>query len=173
MSITFSLVLKKIHYPAVIGCILGLLIGISGMRDILFSSNHYITDVYSAITIVTKSTVPFLYIAVWISMTSISSIDLMHTPISKKYIIVSFIERFIILPGIGILWLWIWKTYYGGIILTSPVVRITLFFPFCLPCASTIAVVVNIVKCFAEETAMLLFFHNTSIVILLTWLFST
>jgi hypothetical protein len=171
IPITVSLVIAKIQSPTAIGCILGLVLGMSGLRDVLFSSNHYITNAVSSISLITKSVVPFLYIVVGISMTSIKSIDYMHTYISKKYIILSFILRFVILPGIGIIYVWLWKTFYGGIIASSAVVRITLFFPFCLPCKSTIVVIVNIVKYFAEETGLVLFTHNTSIVITLTLLY--
>jgi len=54
MKADISLVINKIHSPAVVGTILGLVVGISGMRDILFSSNHYISNLVEGIYIITK-----------------------------------------------------------------------------------------------------------------------
>jgi hypothetical protein len=115
IPISFSMILQKVHSPPIIACFLGLIIGMSGMREILFSYNHYIYNLVDGIYIVSKAMVPFMYIALGISMLSIKGIDFMKTPINKKYVIISFIMRFIIYPFIGLLYVYLWKNYYGGI----------------------------------------------------------
>ena len=158
IPLSISIILNKVHSPPIIGCILGLLIGMSGMREILFSTNHYIYNIVNGIQIVTKSAVPYLYIAVGISMLSINGINYMNTPITKKYIIISFFHRFLIIPAIGLLWVYIWKTFFGGIVASSKVFRISIFIPFCLPSTGTVVVIVNIVKYFGDETGLIMLY---------------
>ncbi len=169
--LSISLILSKVHSPPIIGCFLGLLIGMSGLREVLFSSNHYVSNLVDGIEIITKASVPFLYVALGVSMLSIKTFNPINTPLSAKYIILTFLHRFIILPGIGLFYVYLWKTYYGGIVSASEVFRISLFIPFCLPCTATIVVIVNILKFFSDETGITLFSHNTTIVITLTTLY--
>jgi hypothetical protein len=168
---SISFIINKVMSPPIIGCFMGLLIGMSGMRDILFSPNHYIANLVEGIYVVTKTTVPFLYTALGISMLSIKNLNFNNTPLSKKYIIVSFIIRFLILPGIGLVYVYLWKTYYGGIVAESKVFRISMFIPFCLPASATAVVVVNIVDFFREESGLILFCHNISMMVTLTILY--
>jgi predicted permease len=168
---SFKIILAKIHSPPVIGCFLGLLIGESSMREVLFSSNHYVSNIVDGIQIITKTTVPFLYINLGVSILAIKTFNPLNTPLTKKYIILSFIHRNILLPGFGLLYVYLWKTYFGGMVEASKVFRISLFIPFCLPCSTTVVVVVNMIKFFLDETGIIQFCQITTIVINLTILY--
>ncbi len=170
--ITFSLVLNKVYSPPIIGCFLGLILGMSGLRDIIFSDNHYIKNLYYSVKIIMKPTVPFLYVILGCSIYNVQSIDFLATPLKKGYLLFTFILRFLILPAIGYIYVWLWVTYYGGIIAESRVFRVSMFIPFCLPCTATILVVVNIVKYFREEAGIILFTQNITLVITLTILYT-
>jgi len=105
MNEDLSLIINKIHSPAVVGTILGLVIGISGMRDILFSSNHYITNLVDGILILTKATVRFLYVSVGVSFVTIRGFSL-NLPVSSNHMWIGMVVRFIIVPAFGLLWTW-------------------------------------------------------------------
>jgi hypothetical protein len=168
---SFNLIISKVYSPPIIGCFCGLMIGMSGMREVLFSTNHYVSNIVNGIEVVTKAAVPIIFINLGVSMLSIKFCDPLNTPLTKKYVILSFVHRFIIMPGIGLIYVYLWKTYFGGIITASKVFRISVFVPFCLPCTSVVVVIVNIIKYFADETGIMLFIHNFSIVITLTILY--
>ena len=101
MKADLALIINKIHSPAVVGTILGLIIGISGIREVLFSSNHYITNLVEGILVLTRATVPFLYLSVGISFKTNRGFSL-YLPVSKKHMLVGMIIRFIIVPGCGL-----------------------------------------------------------------------
>lgn len=170
MRSDFELVINAIHSPAVVGTILGLIIGVSGMRDVLFSLNHYITNLVDGILVLTRATVPFLYVSVGVSFVTIRGFSL-NLPVSKKHMILSMIIRFIILPGFGLLWTYIWTEYYGGIIQQSRVFRISLFIPFCVPSSANLVLLTNILKYFIAESNLLLVSQNLSLLITLTVLY--
>jgi len=167
-TISLSLLISKLLSPPIVGCFLGLLIGISGMRDILFSKNHYISNVVEGLYVVTRANVPFLYVVLGISMLSVKNINFSNTPISTKYVLLTFLVRFVILPGFGLLYVYLWKVYFGGIVAESKVFRASMFIPFCLPCAATVVIVVNLLDILKEETSLVLFIQNTTMVITLT-----
>jgi predicted permease len=167
-SIDINYIIVKVLSPPIVCSFLGMLIGLSGMRDILFSSNHYISNVESGLYVVVKATVPFLYIALGMSISDIKNINFHNTPISTKYVVISFVLRFVIIPCIGLLWVYLWTTYFGGIVAESKVFRISMFIPFCLPCASTATVVVAILGILKDETSLLLCLQNLTMVITLT-----
>jgi len=164
------LIINKIHSPAVTGTILGLLIGVSGLRDILFSTNHYLSNLNEGILILTKATVPFLYVSVGVSFVSVKGLNL-GIPVNYKHIIISFLIRFIIVPGFGIFWTWMWTSYYGGMLQASKVFRIALFIPFCVPSSANMVVIVNIIRYFIEEANIILVFQNLSLIVTLTILY--
>jgi len=151
--------LNKLYSPAIVGCILGLIIGISGMRDLLHSKNHYLQNFLEGFNIITKSTVAFVYISTGVSFATFTGFK-WNLPINKKHLIVTFIVRYIILPFIGILWILAWKTFYGGIVEESKVFRISLFIPFCIPSSSNLIIILNLLKYFLGETNILLIWQN-------------
>jgi hypothetical protein len=167
-TINLSTIIIKLLSPPIVACFLGLIIGMSGMREILFSKNHYISNVVEGLYVVTRANVPFLYVALGISMLSVKNINFSNTPISTKYVLLTFLIRFVILPGFGLLYVYLWKVYFGGIVAESKVFRISMFIPFCLPCAATVVIVVNMLDVLKEETSLVLFIQNTTMVITLT-----
>ncbi len=171
VPVSVKIILSKIHSPPVIGCFLGLLIGMSGLREVLFSTNHYISNIIDCIQIITKATVPFLYVNLGISILAIKNLNPLNTPLDKRYIILSFIHRNIVIPSIGLFYIYLWKTYYGGMVLASKVFRISMFMPFCLPCSTVVSVVCNLVKYFQEESGFILFAHTITMFFNLTVLY--
>jgi predicted permease len=170
-SFNMNVILKELHSPPVISSFLGLLIGMSGMREVMFSSNHYITNLLDGLYMIILPTVPFLYLALGIFMISVKNGNRLNTPLTLKYILLTFLHRFMIMPAIGLLYVYLWQTYFGGIVAASKVFRVSLFIPFCLPCTVTIIVIINMVKFFTEETGIILFSHNSSILFTLTILY--
>jgi hypothetical protein len=169
-AFSMQIVLKFLFIPAIVGCIIGLFVGLSHMRDILFSTNHYITNLVDGIYILTRATVPIMYVPIGVGFVSTKGLT-MQLPISKKYILISFIVRFVIIPGIGYIYVYLWYTYYGGAIATSKVLRITMFIPFCVPSTANLVVMTNIVRFFMEETAFILLIHNAFLIISLPTLY--
>jgi hypothetical protein len=170
IAFNIQIVLKFLYIPAIVGCIFGLLVGLSHMREILFSTNHYITNLVDGIYILTKATVPIMYIPIGVGFVATKGMH-MQLPLSKIYIAISFIVRFLILPCVGYLYVYLWTTYYGGVIATSKVFRITMFIPFCVPSTANLVVMTNIVKFFVEETAFILLLNNSTNLVTLPLLY--
>jgi predicted permease len=160
----------KVYYPPIIACFLGLLIGLSGMSDIVFSANHYLKNFFDAWPVITVLTVPFIYATAGFVLASTKSIS-RDMILTKKDILVGMLIRFIIIPGIGLLWIFIWKNYYGGIVEESKVIRFSMFIPFSLPVAATLIVFLNLVNFYIEETGLHISVQYVSSLIFLTVLF--
>jgi predicted permease len=160
----------RVYYPPIIGCFLGLLIGLSGMRDIVFSSNHYMKNFFDAWSIITVVNVPFIYTAAGVALAATKTIS-RDMILTKKDILLGILIRFVIIPAIGLLWIFIWKTYYGGIVEESKVVRFAMFMPFCLPVAALVVVFFNLVNFYVEETGYQMFVQYISSLVFLTLLF--
>jgi predicted permease len=163
-------ILGKVYYPPIIGCFLGLLIGLSGMRDIAFSSNHYLKNFFDIWPIITVVNVPFIYTSCGFALAATKNLS-RDMILTKKDIMVGMLVRFIIIPAVGLLWIYIWKTLYGGIVEESKVIRFAMFLPFCLPVAAVIVVFLNIVNFYIEETAYQIFIQYISCLVFLTVLF--
>jgi len=165
-----ELIMNKIYSPSVIACISGILIGISGLRIVIFSENHYISNIVEAVYIISKVTVPFLYISAGITFVAVPSLNL-NLIINKFHIILGMFHRFIVMPCIGIGWVFIWTKLYGGIIAKSKVIRISIFIPFCIPSANNIILLLNIMKYYVSEIGFILLIQNLSIIVTLTLLY--
>jgi hypothetical protein len=111
---SFFEIYTKIYTPPLIGCLIGLLIGLSGMRNILFSSNHYLKTIFDAISIVTTANVPFIFATVGYSLASTKNLD-SNLILHKKEIWIGLIMRYIIIPGIGLLYIYILVNNFEGI----------------------------------------------------------
>jgi len=164
------LIFNKLYSPPIIASISGLLIGLSQLRGILFSKNHYISNIVEAIALISKVNVPLLYISGGVSFVANPGYN-MNMIINKYHTFLSMIHRFIVMPAIGIVWVYVWTVYYGGIIKESKVIRISIFIPFCVPSAMNIIMIVNLMKFYIEETATLLLLQNLSMIITLTILY--
>jgi predicted permease len=163
-------ILGRVYYPSIIGCFLGMLIGLSDMWKILFSLNHYASNFFDALPVLTVLTVPLLYIAAGYVIASSTKVtrDMM---ISTKHILISLIVRFVIVPGIGLLWIYIWLNYYGGIVKESKAVRFAMFIPFSLPVSANSVVFLNLVNFYIKESAYQIFVHYIISLIFLAGLF--
>ncbi len=166
-----QILMAKIYAPPTLGVVVGLILSLSNIRLIVFdSTNHYWNNIVDGLNIIDKSMVAFLFLLIGLSSASTNGLS-MNNPLKKKHIIIVFIMRFIIVPGLGLLVIYFWKNVYGGIVEQSLVFRIILFFPWCLPSAPNMAVIVNLTQYFFEEYGYLILLQNVSSVATLTILY--
>jgi predicted permease len=163
-------ILGRVYYPSIIASFMGMIIGLSGMSNILYSTNHYLSNFFEGLSIISVLNVPFIYVAAGYIMASSSKVT-RDMVLTKKHILISLIVRFIIIPGIGMLWIYLWVTYYGGIVKESKVIRFSMFIPFCLPVAANTQVFLNLVNYYTKESAYQIFIQYVLSLILLAGLF--
>jgi predicted permease len=170
---SFNEILNSLHSPPILGCLFGIMIGTSNMREILFSQSHYITNIFETFWVSSRGIIPFHFITIGVAIVGIKNYNnnKLNSPFNKKYVILAFIQRFIILPGLGLFYVYLWKTYYGGVIAYSKVVRISLFIPFCVPCSSSIFALVNMLKFFSLETEIIVITQNATMIVTLTFFY--
>jgi predicted permease len=157
----------RVYYPPIIACFLGLLVGLSGMRDIAFSSNHYLKNFFDVWPIITVVNVSFIYTTAGYAMAATSKIT-MNMILTFKEIVIGILIRFIIVPGIGLLWIYLWVTFYGGIVIESKVVRFAMFIPFCAPVSATLIVFLNLVNIYVDEAGYHIFIQYILSLVLLS-----
>ena len=166
-----QILMAKIYAPPTLGVVIGLILSLSNLRLIIFDSkNHYWSNIVDGLNVIDKAMVAFLFLLIGLSSASTNGLS-MNVPLKKKHIIIVFIMRFIIIPGIGLLVIYFWKNVYGKIVEQSLVFRIILFFPWCLPSAPNMAVIVNLTQYFFEEYGYLILLQNLSSVVTLTILY--
>lgn len=149
-SINAKMILKKIHNPPVLGCIIGIFIGMSGMRDVLFSSNHYLVNLFELIPVTGKAYVPLLFASVGYTLMIAPKFNKNFT-LSKLQFYISFLMSYIIFPALGIGFLFLWIHGYAGIVATSKVFRFCMFICFILPTSPNFVIVINILEKFYLE----------------------
>lgn len=171
-SLDFITVLSKVFSPPLISCLIGIFFGMSNMRSVLFSSNHYITNTYSIYNMAAKAYVPFLFINVGNSFMSAPKFNL-NFSLSKFTIIITFVTSYIVSPFIGMAYVEIWKAMYGGIIEDSKVFRFCIFVPWALPAASpNFSLVLNFLNRFYfEEYNYLVSKHTLTLILTQTYIF--
>ena len=168
VNIDIQLILHKVFNPPVIGCIIGLFIGISGMRDILFSSNHYLHNLYYVITMSSKAFVPLLFMNVGNSLMNAPKFNL-NFSLTKQHLIFAFINAFIIVPFVGMGIIEIWKAIYGGIIKESKAFRFAIFISYCLPASPNFIIILSILDNFyMDEYSYILNKQTLSLIITVT-----
>lgn len=168
VKIDFKFVLSKLFNPPVICCILGLFIGISGLRDVLFSDNHYLNNIYQFFYLCEKCFLPLLCVSAGYSLIDIPSLNLNFSMTSFQ-ILISFVVWVILFPIIGIGKVVLFRDTYAGIIETSKVFRYSLFVPYCLPVTSNLIILINIVdNYYLKEFSMILNRQTFSLIILQT-----
>ena len=166
-----QILMAKIYAPPTLGVVIGLILSLSNLRLIIFDNkNHYWSNIVDGLNVIDKAMVAFLFLLIGLSSASTNGLS-MNVPLKKKHIIIVFIMRFIIIPGIGLLVIYFWKNVYGKIVEQSLVFRIILFFPWCLPSAPNMAVIVNLTQYFFEEYGYLILLQNVSSVATLTILY--
>jgi predicted permease len=150
-EINFSFILQKILNPPVVGCLIGLFTGMSGMREILFSNNHYVSNLLQVITITANAFVPFLLVTSGYTMIKAPKYNLNFT-LTKFQIITSFILSNVLFPALGVLFLYVLRYCIGGEIENSVVYRFCLYMPFCLPVTPNLILIISVLdRYYAEE----------------------
>ena len=167
-TINAKMILKKILNPPVVSCIIGIFIGMSGLREILFSKNHYLVNLFELVTITAKAYVPLLFAAVGYTLMIAPKFNKNFT-LTKLQFWMSFFNCYIVYPAIGIGIMYVWIHGYGGIVANSKVFRFCLFIPFCVPVSPNFVIVINILdKYYLEEYGYAMAKHFYSMIITTT-----
>ncbi len=166
-KISFKIMINKLFSPPILGCIIGIVFGLSSMTNVLFSSNHYITNIVGILTISYKAYVPLLFMCTGVSLIAAKGLNL-NTPFSKLHLFLSFVVRAVIVPLLGVGFVYLLRNTYGGIIETDRMFRFAIFVVWILPASPNFVIVVNLVKHFREELGYVLFWHNAFCFINLT-----
>jgi len=166
-KISFKIMINKLFSPPILGCIIGIMFGLSSMTNVLFSSNHFITNVVGILTISYKAYVPLLFMCTGVSLIAAKGLNL-NTPFSRLHLFLSFVVRAVIVPFLGVGFVYLLRNTYGGIIETDRMFRFAIFVVWILPASPNFVIVVNLVKHFREELGYVLFWHNAFCFINLT-----
>lgn len=147
-------VIAHLVNPPIIGSLLGLFFGFSGLRNILFSHNHYIYNMFSTLKKFYKCYVPLFASMLGNNMLSPNySID---TTLKKRHIVASFIIYFIISAGLGI-GITLISRIISDEISNSKVLMFMIFLPYSLIIDSTMASLLFMVKGFYMSEYLNLF----------------
>ena len=174
VKIDIYALIKALLAPPTNSFYLGLILGLSKIREIIFSNNIYWENIIDGINIISGNFTPFLFLVIGVAcLPQEKSKEEKKNKnkvflISKTHVIIIFIVRFIIIPALGILAVFFWKKIYGKECENSLVFRLVLFFPWCLPSSTTFSVLVNLTGYFFEEYGYLIMLQNFSCVITLT-----
>lgn len=144
LKISFYFVINQLMNPPVISCILGIFLGVSGLRDVIFSSNHYITNLYLTYRTASTTFVPLLCVNAGFALANSPKINL-NFSITKKQTIISFIVWLILFPIIGYCVILLFDKIYGKLITTSKVFRFSIFIPYSLPVTTNLVILLNVV----------------------------
>lgn len=138
-------VLIHLFNPPIIGCLLGLFFGFSGLRNILFSHNHYIYNMFKVLKIFYKCYVPLF--AAMLGNNMLSPNFAIDTTLKKRHVAASFIIYFFISAGLGI-GISILSRLISSEINNSKVLMFMIFLPYSLIIDSTMASLLFMVKGF-------------------------
>ena len=174
VKIDIFALIKALLAPPTNSFYLGLILGLSYMREIIFSKNIFWENIIDGVNVISGSFTPFLFLVI-----GVACLPQEKTPeerkqkskvflISKSHVVIIFVVRFIIVPILGIFAIIFWKNVYGKECESSLVFRLVLFFPWCLPSSTTFSVLVNLTGYFFEEYGYLIMLQNFSCVITLT-----
>ena len=174
VKIDIFALIKALLAPPTNSFYLGLILGISYMREIIFADNIFWKNIIDGINVISGAFSPFLFLVI-----GVACLPQEKTPeerkqkskvflISKTHVVIIFVVRFIIVPILGIFAILFWKNVYGKECESSLVFRLVLFFPWCLPSSTTFSVLVNLTGYFFEEYGYLIMLQNFSCVITLT-----
>lgn len=147
-------VIAHLVNPPIIGSLLGLFFGFSGLRNILFSHNHYIYNMFSTLKKFYKCYVPLF--ASMLGNNMLSPNYAIDTTLKKRHIVVSFIIYFIISAGLGI-GISLISRIISDEISNSKVLMFMIFLPYSLIIDSTMASLLFMVKGFYMSEYLNLF----------------
>ena len=168
-----DLILKSLISPPTIGFSLGVLFGVSKLREIIWGGSIYFSNLMDGLDLFQKVLTPFLFLVIGVACMPKSEEEKKNKKpilITKIHFIIIFILRFLIIPFLGILAVFLWKKLYKKECESSTVFRLILFFPWCLPSSTTFSVLVNMSGYFFEEYGYLIMLQNFSCIITLTLL---
>jgi hypothetical protein len=177
VRVDFFSLLKLLNAPPTNSFYLGLILGLSFIREIIFnSSNIFWFNFIDGINTISNTFSPFLFLVIGVAClpknkkNEENKKDKKPFLINKTHVLLIFLVRFIIIPILGVLAVWFWREIYAKEIKSSVVFRLILFFPWCLPSSTTFAVVVNMTGYFFEEYGYLVMLQNFSCIVTLTLL---
>jgi hypothetical protein len=165
--ITAKIVMSKIFSPPIIGCFIGMLIGVANMSNILNSSNHYFSNMKIVLTVCYKAFVPLVMITTGVTMFATKGLNI-NMPFTKYHLMITFVVRGLIIPWLGIGYMYLWVHYFGGVVLKDKVVRLAMYIPWALPSAQNYTIVVNLLQYYNEELGYVLKWHNALIFVTIT-----
>ena len=169
-KIDINILLGKCVSPPLLAVIIGFILSVSNVREIIFNKNHFWGNILDGLGVIDKVFAPLLILLMGISIASTNGLS-MNSPLTKLHLIMTFVLRFFVIPGIGLIFIFIWKEVYGGVVKESTVFRIIMFFPWCLPCAPNISVIVNLTQYFFEEYGYIILLQNAACIVTLTVLY--
>jgi len=166
-TINFLHILKKMISPPIIGCILGIILGVSNMTNVLYSTNFYITNIVNVVTISYKAYVPLLFLSSGIIMIYGKGVDL-NSAFNKYNLYITIALRAVIMPLLGLAFIYLLKVNYGHVVLNDRLVRFAMYMPWILPASPNFTIIVNLLQYYKEELGYVLIWHNALIFIYMT-----
>lgn len=150
-TISTTAIINRVVNPPVLGCLLGLAVGISGLRDTLFNPNHYLQNVFVAVSFGSKPMITMLMAMVGYNLLNVPKYD-KHFTLTKQQLVFIFAVCFILYPAIGLGVTAFLKHVLGGIFAKSRIFLFLIYLPFFLPVTPTYTLVVNLTdKYYFEE----------------------
>lgn len=145
VKLSLKFILDQLVNPPVISCILGVFIGVSGLRDVLFSDNHHITNLYNVFNIASKPLIPLMCVNAGFAIINAPKLNL-NFSITRTQLIISYVTWLIVFPIIGYCIILLFTEIYGGLIETSKVFRYCIFISYALPCSTNLVILFSIVN---------------------------
>ena len=169
-TLSLSFYLNKAIAPPIMSIIIGIIMVVSKTRLILFNKESlYWLNITDGLTILINTYTPLLFCLLG-SLCKNANTDNSFLITSKQHVIVILTIKFILLPFIGMFYIYMWREYYGGMIKSSVAYRLIMFSNWCLPSPPNMTLIINILKFFSDEFGYLIFISTIACIIGLTLL---
>ena len=170
VKLELSFYINKAIAPPIMSIIIGIIMVISKTRLILFNTESlYWTNITDGLTVLMNTYTPLLFCLLG-SLCKNANTDSSFLIISKQHVIVILVIKFLFLPFIGMLYIYIWRECFGGIIKSSVAYRLIMFSNWCLPSPPNMTLIINILRFFSDEFGYLIFISTVACIIGLTLL---